>query len=151
MSKIWIQSLQLANINYLCGIGDTLYILGDFTMGGSYAKCKRYREQIDCPNVHLITGNHDKRFLARGKKSPFQSEQDYLELKYNGIIFCLSHYPFLSWKNKDYGSIMCHGHIHSKARDNIKNFYKNIKRYDVGVDANLYKPVSLDHIIEFFK
>lgn len=141
----------IASINSIVGITDTLYILGDFTMHGSYTKCMNYREQIDCQNVHLILGNHDNGFIEKGKRSPFSSERDYLELIYNGVLFCLSHYPFVSWKNKERGSIMCHGHVHYKSTNNLKSYYQGIKRYDVGVDANLYKPVLIDRIIDFFK
>ena len=138
----------IKNFNSVVGENDILYILGDFTMSGSYTKCLRYREQINCKRIHLVLGNHDKRNIHHDY---FESVQDYEELKMNGIKLCLSHYPFLSWNSRDRGSIMCHGHIHSNKRSNATNRWQRILRYDVGVDANDYKPVSIEEIIEYFR
>lgn len=135
------------NINDAVDPEDVLYILGDFTMGGSYTKCMKYREQLNCKHIHLILGNHDKRKVFSSDKPPiFESVKDYAEIEF----CCLSHYPFTSWSSKDYGSIMCHGHIHSNRRYNEINQWQKIRKYDVGVDANDYKPVSIDYIINFF-
>jgi calcineurin-like phosphoesterase family protein len=49
-----------------------------------------------------------------------------------------------------YGTIMCHGHIHSKPDYNERNRSIGIRRYDVGVDANNFRPVALEDIVEFF-
>ena len=45
---------------------------------------------------------------------------------------------------------MCHGHIHSKKRSNEINQWQQLRRFDVGVDANDYTPISLDYILDFF-
>lgn len=143
----------IENFNNTVKEDDTLYILGDFTMGGSYTKCMNYREQLNCNYVHLIFGNHDKRNIHNGhnvRGQIFESVQDYKELDVEGVRLCLSHYPFLSWNGRDRGSIMCHGHIHSDKRSNETNQWQRIRRYDVGVDANDYKPVSVSEIIEYF-
>ena len=44
---------------------------------------------------------------------------------------------------------MLHGHIHSDGSYNLSNREAGIKRYDVGVDANKYLPVSIKQIEEF--
>jgi len=141
----------IKNINKTVGEDDELYILGDFCMNGGYEKRSRYRNLIKCKNVYLILGNHDTRLVDTFKPSPFQLEQDYMELKFEDTMFCLSHYPFLSWHNRELGSIMCHGHIHSDSRNNEINQWQNVYRYDVGVDANKYRPVSIYDILKFFK
>ncbi len=139
------------NINNTVNINDILYILGDFTMGGSYTKCMKYRSQINCNHVHLIFGNHDKRNIYKDDKPPiFETINDYQEFDIDGLKICMSHYPFFSWNGREYGSIMCHGHIHSKKRTNEINQWQGLRRFDVGVDANDYTPVSLDYIYEFF-
>ena len=143
----------LDNINKTVSPSDILYILGDFTCGGSYTKCMEYRSKIHCENIHLILGNHDRRFIYSDKESPFESEKDYYEIHDHKFLFCLSHYPMLSWHGRDRGSIMLHGHIHSDKRSNEINKWQGIKRYDVGVDANDYTPVSiasLEYWIEYF-
>ena len=60
------------------------------------------------------------------------------------------HYPMLSWPKKNSGSIHLHGHIHARQDYNLKNREEGILRYDVGVDANQYMPVSLQQILSFF-
>lgn len=57
----------------------------------------------------------------------------------------------LSWPKSYHGSFMLHGHIHSDGLYNLSNLEAGIKRYDVGVDANGYYPVSLNQIENFFK
>lgn len=149
MDKVLIE-----NFNKTVKPDDILYILGDFTMHGSYTKCMKYREQINCDHVHLIIGNHDKKFhkscVETGKPQIYESEDYYAELTYNNTKFCLSHYPFYSWNGRDHGSIMCHGHIHSSRRWNEINQWQQLCLFDVGVDANDYTPVSLDYIYEYF-
>ena len=46
---------------------------------------------------------------------------------------------------------MLHGHMHNKEVYNYNNKLAGVKRYDVGVDANKFMPVSIDRIIEYFK
>lgn len=140
----------IKNINDTVGSDDTLYVLGDFTMGGSYTKCRKYLDRINCQDVRLVLGNHDKRFLSKGKQSPFTDEMDYYELHRFGINIVMSHYPMDSWNGRDYGYIMCHGHIHASKRYNQINSWHHIYKYDVGVDANDYRPVSIYEIVKFF-
>lgn len=85
---------------------------------------------------------------------PFEAVLDYLELKpgeCHGTRMVLSHYPMLSWNGKRRGSIQLHGHIHAGAAYNKRNRRRGIFRYDVGVDANGYAPVSRDEILDFFR
>ena len=60
------------------------------------------------------------------------------------------HYPMLSWPKKNSGGIQLHGHIHSDEKYNLQNREDNNRRFDVGVDANGFYPVSIKQIIEFF-
>lgn len=71
--------------------------------------------------------------------------------KANELIAPLMHYPMLAWPRSHYGSIMLHGHIHSDGSYNMSNKEAGIKRYDVGVDANNYMPVSIRQIENFLK
>ena len=45
--------------------------------------------------------------------------------------------------------IQLHGHIHSDENYNIRNRDEGILRYDVGVDANQFLPVSVQQILSF--
>ena len=44
-----------------------------------------------------------------------------------------------------------HGHIHARMDYNEENRAEGIRRYDVGVDANNFFPISAKQIIDFFK
>ena len=75
----------------------------------------------------------------------------------------ICHYPMLEWNAAHYGSVHLHGHIHSTGEYNAENLRKkladrfpaghapkhadlNLRIYDVGVDANGFRPVSLAQI-----
>lgn len=93
--------------------------------------------------LHLLYGNHDtviskspdlQRFFTRIYPSLYHMRQD-------GINIVMCHYPMLSWDKSHYGSFMLHGHVHNSVP--LKD---NVRRYDVGVDANNYAPVSWDEV-----
>lgn len=102
-------------------------------------------------NIHLLIGNHEKTVLSnKNSINRFIWIKDYFQMKYfseneKEYFFVMSHYPFLTWNRCHYGSISLHGHSHS-----IENS-KEVKRFDVGVDANKFSPVDIEYIIEFFK
>ena len=84
-------------------------------------------------------------------------------------IVVLFHYPIMEWYGASGGTIHLHGHIHSPESYNEENAHKYLKDrvlpyghhprdinlplriYDVGVDANKYKPVSLEAIANYLK
>ena len=153
---------------------DTLWILGDFIMKGTPQKVAPYLERIVCQDIRFIRGNHDKTFQnQKGPFKHFNEVADYTLIgkpSTDGWRAALSHYPMLDWDHMYRGSYMLHGHIHSlPAGDagkfvgpsfvthehallgyNAWNRANGIRRYDVGVDANNYEPVSMEQIIEFF-
>lgn len=131
----------VANWNKLVSNDDIVYMLGDICMG-SLEKSIRYVPRLN-GQKHLIEGNHDEKAV----KNPdfvrnFVWIKDYFELKYNKNLIIMMHYPILSWKKMHYGSVMLHGHCHGSLPRT-----DGIRRFDVGVDANNYKPISLDKIL----
>ena len=140
-------------INNICNTvnkDDELFFVGDVIMGEDIEYGLNLLRKIKC-HKFLIKGNHDKR--KERYSNVFEDITKYMEIKDDEfqVVLCLSHYPFLCWHHQRKGSIMLHGHIHSDPSYNIINKKLGIKRYDVGVDANNYKPVSLEEIVEFFK
>lgn len=121
---------------------DIVYYLGDF----GKAKPDYLARILNRLNgrKRLIHGNHDKDVLKHPAIELFETVQVYLELKapvagkHRDIV--LFHYPIRSWKGKWKGAYHLHGHSHSK----INKLEERI--YDVGVDANGFAPVSLEHI-----
>ena len=144
-------------INECVAADDRLYILGDFTYRLPLAEAVRLRERIECQNVTLIRGNHDGDWEDSDVPQIWENVRDYLEIApgyAKGHRLVMSHYPMLSWNGKARGAIMLHGHIHSRGdRANARNRDRErpIFRYDVGLDANDYKPVSRDQILSFFR
>ncbi|MCR5206204.1 MAG: metallophosphoesterase [Lachnospiraceae bacterium] len=160
-----MNKLLIDNINYTVGSKDELYIIGDFLYPASRERVRELRRQIKCKHVHLIRGNHDKDY---SQDHIFQSVQDYKEIKTEYGRFVLSHYQMQDWSGSKYGSVLLHWHIHSEGSDyNERNRQMKylerfpdsyhipkdqdlmLRMYDVGVDANDYKPVSLEPIADF--
>ena len=81
----------------------------------------------------------------------FEEVYDFNTVSLNGKVFVLMHYPMLSWPRLHHGSIQLNGHIHAGADYNIQDRMDGIQRYDVGVDANDFRPVSVEQIIRFFE
>ena len=75
----------------------------------------------------------------------------YHELHWQKRNFVLCHYPFLSWNKSLHGSYNLHGHSHNHSDYNFLNREQDRRQYDVGVDANNYRPVSIEEIIRFFE
>lgn len=73
-----------------------------------------------------------------------------MEISTHGLNVSLMHYPMMSWTKSHHGSLYLHGHIHSKGDYNLQQKKEGILRYDVGVDANNYYPVSIEQVKEFF-
>lgn len=79
----------------------------------------------------------------------FEFVGNYLKINDYGMNIIMMHYPMLTWPKVTAGSVMLHGHIHSDKSYNEANKRYGIRRYDVGVDANDYYPVSIETIKAF--
>ncbi|MBQ3295468.1 MAG: hypothetical protein IJH00_03165 [Erysipelotrichaceae bacterium] len=135
----------LRNYNSIVRDEDIVYILGDL--------CRHLRLELANEIIskmkgkkYLLLGNNDKGYDPK----LFVEIRDFKRFTYHGVRFVLMHYPLLDWPEKEKGSIHLHGHIHAGVDYNLKNLKNGIRRFDVGVDANNYFPVSLDAIIDFF-
>lgn len=139
-------------INSRVGMNDTLYILGDFSFRMTAADARDLRRRIVCRDVHLLPGNHDKDWTQREVAGTFKVEPPILTIKIDDTKLVLSHYPLADWRGMSHGSWHLHGHIHSQGVDyNLANRRQGLLRYDVGVDANDYAPVSLKWLREWFE
>lgn len=139
MNRVLIQ-----NINARVHKDDTLYILGDLAHRTPVEQVNEWIAKINGKKI-LIKGNHDKNY----NPSLFEGIYDFLEVHYNGHSISLMHYPMLSWPKSHHGSIHLHGHMHNKPDYNLQQRENGILRYDVGIDANYYCPVSLQEILHF--
>jgi len=125
--------------------GDDVYYLGDFTLLG-YNKAIEYFAKLN-GNIHFIRGNHDKwinRFplsMPVTKNGWVQHEDDIKEIKHNGKLIIMCHYPLLEWNGYYRDSIHLFGHVHGT------RIHPNDRGFDVGVDGHNYFPFSLDEIV----
>ena len=87
---------------------------------------------------HLVSGNNDD--LATSNADGWASVQSYAELTVGGVHLVLCHYPFRSWNGQHRRSINLHGHSHGRLKPMPRQF-------DVGVDAQSYRPVALDDLL----
>lgn len=95
--------------------GDTVYILGDIALRGSYAPLIGLVAQLKGKKV-LIRGNHDDTKDYRYAQL-FDDILDYKEIteNVNGKAYklCLMHYPILMWNGQHRGTILLYGHAHN--------------------------------------
>jgi len=147
----------IENINNVATRADHLYILGDLLW-------KNTDENFDLlknvkPNMHLITGNHDRVNNSQFKKLfeeivPYKEVKDIVDGKEYHLI--LSHYPLAFWNKQHHGTIHLYGHVHNTIEEDIYQSYidainnKDIKcsAYNVGCMYWNYTPVTLKQILE---
>lgn len=130
---------------------DVLYHLGDFSYKMTVEEARELRGRIRCREVHWVPGNHDKDWTQPAAAGTFVVEQPVCTLKLDDgrrIVMC--HYPMMDWPGLGRGAIHLHGHVHAPRAYNEWNRDMRLLRYDVGVDANGYAPVSIDEILSFF-
>lgn len=137
----------IRNINNVAHRDDRLYILGDVAHHIPLKDRLELLSQIKCKK-YLIFGNHDK-----GSEEDYSGICEWVKIYHKealyGLNIIMMHYPLMSWDKMRHGSIMLHGHIHAGAEYNLDNIANNIKRFDIGVDANNYMPVSIETIREW--
>lgn len=142
----------VAGWNSVVKSNDTVYILGDILMSKDADACRGFMERLSGRKI-LVQGNHDyfvKDYFARSFNF-FEEVTMYKEINYDKHRFVLMHYPIMDWNHMYHGSYMLHGHLHNQAIYNHKNKTEGLRRYDVGVDANNFMPVSVDKIVRFFR
>jgi len=140
------------NINAIVTPNDKLYILGDIAHHIPFDERNRLIRQIRCRNRYLIIGNHDGRDMngvPGYDPALFIWMKDYHKDSFSGQRIIMMHYPMMSWDKMRAGAIMLHGHIHAGPEYNEANIRDGICRFDVGVDANEYRPVSMDTIVKW--
>jgi len=140
------------NINEKVKKTDILWHLGDFLYGRSeldlIARYKKYLSLINCKNIILIVGNHDK-YL---RKESVLREMFIMVLPYfvgyiNGLPLTMNHRPLddekhnkqalITFRYKKMDCINLFGHTHNNS---------HLTPYNMSVENTNYKPVSLKEI-----
>ena len=157
----------LASLYQDLDIGDSLWILGDISSGGSAAQdaalAKIWSLAADYDlRLHLVAGNHDgvhpmhrdARRWDAAYRQVFESVQPFARRRINGQRVWLSHFPWHGGGdhtavdrydtvrlNDDGTSWLLHGHTHSS-----ESVDRERRMIQVGVDAWEYRPVSIDTV-----
>lgn len=142
-----MDDVLIANINKKVKKNDRLFVLGDFCWGG---KQKEYLDRINCKQVILVYGNHDKDYLCcptckQKYFADFAESHASYELKTNfkgkSLLVHMYHYPIKEWNQWHRGSWHLFGHTHQQIPDDPYNY-----SLDIGVDGHNFEPLSLDEI-----
>ncbi len=136
-----MEEMILAYWHLLVAPGDEVYVLGDF----SFHSAARQTDILNSlpGQKFLVKGNHDS--SKRNKKvHGWAWIKDYHEMKLEGILTVLMHYPLASWRNAIHGSYHLHGHSHGST----PTFGR---RLDVGVDVHEFMPVEANEVIAYME
>ena len=147
--------------NWVVSPEDTVYHLGDFTLG-NHTLSYHILRQLNAKTIYFIPGGHDKRWLKRNLDvapseiyAKVEKVQPIHQIKAEGQLIILCHYPLRSWEQSHYGSIHLHGHTHGtigvmelSSDTKMPPDQKRGKRIDVSVDCWDYSPISLDDVIK---
>jgi calcineurin-like phosphoesterase family protein len=132
---------MIRNWNSVVGPDDTVYIIGDFSMGKGHRTADFYLDQLNGIK-HLIWGNHDPEETRTNLH--WASSQPYLEIKLDGFFIVLCHYSMRVWNRSHRNSLMLYGHSHGSLPGDAQSL-------DVGMDCWDLKPVSLKEILRRMK
>jgi len=133
-----MDKVMIERWNEVVGPDDSIYHLGDF----SFRNPLLYLEKLNGIK-YLIRGNHDKRVDRThigDRKHNFRFIRDLYTLRYKGHSITLSHFSMRVWPRSHFNSYHLYGHSHNTLAPMGKSF-------DIGVDANDFRPVSIDEVI----
>ena len=138
---------------------DTVYHLGDFTLGG-FSTFFEFFSQLN-GLVSIVPGDKDHRWIKDLKRPSHHMPENLrilpplLTIKYYKRKIVLCHWPMRSWDGSSHGGLHLHGHCHGKIGRKEKLGDRHIPpnkrlgvRLDVSVDCWDYFPVSLDRLLE---
>lgn len=137
----------LDQINKYVGQEDILINLGDFVFK-DHKMIPEIRNQIICPQVHHIIGNHDQHIQKYA--NCFTSLSDIMELNYDGNMFILCHYAMRVWHQMHKGKYHLYGHSHDSIDKHPNQPWG--KSMDVGIDSAYrilgeYRPFNIKEVI----
>ena len=96
----------ITNWNSVVKQDDTIYHLGDFAFMKEHQVID-ILQQLNGKKI-FVFGNHDKVMFNDAIKKYFAAMVSYLEVKHNGELICMFHYPIAEHNKCHHGSF----HIH---------------------------------------
>jgi calcineurin-like phosphoesterase family protein len=113
VSKTTIEAMNnkiIDSTNDVVEKNDSLVILGDFCWTKKFEVAKSFRDRINCKNVYLVWGNHDRTNVL---SSVFNACYHQYLWTVNGQKIFTSHFPCRVWDRSHHGSWMLYGHCHN--------------------------------------
>lgn len=104
-------------------------------------------KRINCRDIHLIWGNHDRQNFGKH----FKTAEDVTETKIGEINVFLSHYPHAYWPASHRGSYHLYGHTHAQREETLDQLFPGRRSMDVGIDnarriLGEYRPFAFEEI-----
>lgn len=132
-----------------------VFILGDF----AFASKNQQRTILQklTGKKYLVLGNHDQNIPEEEFEGIYDLVEVSIKVGENWETFILSHRPLLCWEGSERGTYMLSGHIHSSniRKEDCQNgdieLWETMAGrlcWDVGVDNNDYKPISVTEVLE---
>lgn len=148
-----MDGLLIWNWNKVVGDDDTVYHLGDFTLGDIHCAIDCFMELSG--RLKIVPGSHDGRWLAgmvdgltTYSGHPVEILPPLVSLEFPELgdgkhpqVIVLCHYAMRVWDRSHYGAWHLYGHSHGKLPGHGKSF-------DVGVDCTDFTPISLEQVVE---
>ena len=130
------------NINSKVTKQDILYVVGDFAWGDKKS-VEDYRDRIECRQIYLVRGNHDKAIPTHC----FEHVYDIADVKLpppntsfmGNVVLC--HYAMRTWNHSHDRSWHLYGHSHNSLFEDPLSM-----SFDCGVDGNNFFPYSAEDV-----
>ena len=133
--------LIIDNINKVVTPQDNLYFLGDVSWYDP-RKTEELLRKINCNNLFLVLGNHDKWAKDGRCKKLFQGIYDIKQINDNGRSVVLCHFPIMMWPSQHRGAIHLYGHVHNTREELDYKEFMHILDERIGRrDGDRYQPV----------
>ncbi len=139
----------ICNWNRVVPRNGIVFHLGDFCMGEE----EQWNEVLDRlkGEIYLVFGNHDRRMLQHPVMRRFAAMDNEMQVMVGGQELIMNHYPMLVFGGRHTKVWQLFGHVHTipegsriLSPDRMDMLLPT--QYDVGVDNNMFTPVSFEKL-----
>jgi calcineurin-like phosphoesterase family protein len=101
---------MIARWNEVVGIQDTVYQVGDFTLGDD---AKKYINRLNGKIKFVVPDfHHDARWVHNTKDGRIEILPPIYVQQIRNVWICMCHYPLAVWDRAHYGAWHIYGHVH---------------------------------------
>lgn len=145
-----MNEVLVANHNAVVSEKDDVYILGDLVWQARYEPALAWVKRLN-GRLHFIEGNHDQLARQMSQREPhlFASYQHYKEIRIDGQLIVLFHYPMRSWHHAQKGAWHLYGHCHNLVPPLGKSVDVGVDNTGMIVPGASFRPVSFEELKAF--